>query len=133
MANNHKVRGSSPRGTTLVDRAMREEAALPNGSVRESSALQEKRRTRVQQNAAKAFHPLHCRASAPVTWSHGVTVSTLDSESSDRGSNPRETSASPWPLLRGHTHAHIAEVRGDALLLGPCCLGTQRRNARRRA
>ena len=25
------------------------------------------------------------------TWSHGVTVSTLDSESSDRGSNPRET------------------------------------------
>ena len=24
-------------------------------------------------------------------WSHGVTVSTLDSESSDRGSNPRET------------------------------------------
>ena len=24
-------------------------------------------------------------------WSRGVTVSTLDSESSDRGSNPRET------------------------------------------
>ena len=24
-------------------------------------------------------------------WSHGVTVSTLDPESSDRGSNPRET------------------------------------------
>ena len=24
-------------------------------------------------------------------WSYGVTVSTLDSESSDRGSNPRET------------------------------------------
>ena len=23
-------------------------------------------------------------------WPHGVTVSTLDSESSDRGSNPRE-------------------------------------------
>ena len=26
-----------------------------------------------------------------VTWSYGVTVSTLDSESSDRGSNPRRT------------------------------------------
>ena len=25
-------------------------------------------------------------------WSYGVTVSTLDSESSDRGSNPRRTS-----------------------------------------
>ena len=24
-------------------------------------------------------------------WSRGVTVSTLDSDSSDRGSNPRET------------------------------------------
>ena len=27
------------------------------------------------------------------TWSYGVTVSTLDSESSDRGSNPRRTFA----------------------------------------
>merc|ERR1712020_487710 len=27
------------------------------------------------------------------SWSRGVTVSTLDSESSDRGSNPRETCA----------------------------------------
>ena len=27
-------------------------------------------------------------------WSRGVTVSTLDSESSDRGSNPRETCVS---------------------------------------
>ena len=26
-----------------------------------------------------------------VSWSRGVTVSTLDPESSDRGSNPRET------------------------------------------
>ena len=26
-----------------------------------------------------------------IKWSRGVTVSTLDSESSDRGSNPRET------------------------------------------
>ena len=28
----------------------------------------------------------------PVSWPRGVTVSTLDSESSDRGSNPREAS-----------------------------------------
>ena len=28
----------------------------------------------------------------PHHWSYGVTVSTLDSESSDRGSNPREAS-----------------------------------------
>ena len=27
-----------------------------------------------------------------IIWSRGVTVSTLDSETSDRGSNPRETS-----------------------------------------
>ena len=26
-----------------------------------------------------------------IKWSRGVTVSTLDSESNDRGSNPRET------------------------------------------
>ena len=34
------------------------------------------------------------RASAVnyVSWPRGVTVSTLDSESSDRGSNPREAS-----------------------------------------
>ena len=32
-------------------------------------------------------------------WSRGVTVSTLDSESSDRGSNPRGTSM-PIQLLR---------------------------------
>ena len=33
------------------------------------------------------------------SWSRGVTVSTLDSESSDRGSNPRATSM-PIQLLR---------------------------------
>ena len=41
------------------------------------------------------------------TWSHGVTVSTLDSESSDRGSNPRETlhdAAADLPS------AHLAET-----------------------
>ena len=30
-----------------------------------------------------------------ISWSRGVTVSTLDSESSDRGSNPRGTSCPP--------------------------------------
>ena len=30
-----------------------------------------------------------------VSWSRGVTVSTLDPESSDRGSNPRETFLQP--------------------------------------
>ena len=29
-------------------------------------------------------------------WPRGVTVSTLDSESSDRGSNPREASVEPY-------------------------------------
>ena len=40
-----------------------------------------------------AGHCLHRRARRACrdTRSHGVTVSTLDPESSDRGSNPRET------------------------------------------
>ena len=37
-------------------------------------------------------------------WSYGVTVSTLDSESSDRGSNPRRTSL----LLLGMTQTLTA-------------------------
>ena len=40
----------------------------------------------------------HCyqfckRIQSVASWPHGVTVSTLDSESSDRGSNPREAFA----------------------------------------
>ena len=35
------------------------------------------------------------------TWPRGVTVSTLDSESSDRGSNPREAFGTSW-LVRIH-------------------------------
>ena len=31
------------------------------------------------------------RSLVNIKWSRGVTVSTLDSESNDRGSNPRET------------------------------------------
>ena len=39
-----------------------------------------------------------CRLQELVSsWSRGVTVSTLDSESSDRGSNPRETCPAPAP------------------------------------
>ena len=33
-----------------------------------------------------------------IRWPHGVTVSTLDSESSDRGSNPREAFRKCWQL-----------------------------------
>ena len=39
------------------------------------------------------------------TWPRGVTVSTLDSESSDRGSNPREVS-----LIFLDQHLHIFMV-----------------------
>ena len=38
----------------------------------------------------KACHEL--KVSKLATWPRGVTASTLDSESSDRGSNPREAS-----------------------------------------
>ena len=40
-------------------------------------------------------HCYHCckRIHSVASWPHGVTVSTLDSESSDRGSNPREAFA----------------------------------------
>jgi hypothetical protein len=38
-------------------------------------------------------------------WLHGGTVSTLNSESSDRGSNPREASA-----FAGHCHLYIGVV-----------------------
>ena len=47
--------------------------------------------------SASALYPdahglYHWSARNFIIWSRGVTVSTLDSESSDRGSNPRETS-----------------------------------------
>ena len=43
------------------------------------------------------------------TWPRGVTVSTLDSESSDRGSNPREASCKVMPTcaLTCSAHAHL--------------------------
>ena len=37
---------------------------------------------------------------AMLSWPRGVTVSTLDSESSDRGSNPRETCCA-WGIEYG--------------------------------
>jgi hypothetical protein len=36
-------------------------------------------------------HPATASVRLISSWSYGVTVSTLDSESSDRGSNPRRT------------------------------------------
>ena len=42
-----------------------------------------------RQCPAMTWEPLRRCA---VSWPRGVTVSTLDSESSDRGSNPREAS-----------------------------------------
>ena len=41
-------------------------------------------------NAKLAIHTLGLRRPRKFSWPRGVTVSTLDSESSDRGSNPRE-------------------------------------------
>ena len=45
-----------------------------------------------RQCPAMTWEPLRRCA---VSWPRGVTVSTLDSESSDRGSNPREAFFSP--------------------------------------
>ena len=39
---------------------------------------------------SRAEHGTKTRMASLGTWPRGVTVSTLDSESSDRGSNPRE-------------------------------------------
>ena len=43
-------------------------------------------------------------------WPRGVTVSTLDSESSDRGSNPRETSCMHCCQLRRVATAAFATM-----------------------
>ena len=40
-------------------------------------------------------------------WSYGVMVSTLDSESSDPGSNPGMTSSFLFPCLLHHNHIYI--------------------------
>ena len=41
---------------------------------------------------------MHRKVAPLSSWSYGVTVSTLDSESSDRGSNPREVLCTPAPF-----------------------------------
>ena len=55
-------------------------------------------RTRVRRQGQRHQLPRCCQrcisCGSNFTWSRGVTVSTLDSESSDRGSNPRGTSRS---------------------------------------
>lgn len=43
------------------------------------------------------------------TWPRGVTASTLDSESSDRGSNPREASGVPMIEETGDPVGQLAE------------------------
>ena len=62
-----------------------------------------------RQSMGRSWENLH-KARAPrflngCSWSRGVTVSTLDSESSDRGSNPRGTFFGP-SLHRAHTSPH---------------------------
>ena len=44
------------------------------------------------------------------TWPRGVTVSTLDSESSDRGSNPREA------FIRTCAYVHLHPTRVNVYL-----------------
>ena len=49
-----------------------------------------------------------------IHWSYGVTVSTLDSESSDRGSNPRRTLSK---FARARLKAGKWSVRASPLVL----------------
>ena len=53
-------------------------------------------------------------------WSRGVTVSTLDSESSDRGSNPRETCEQPLDLIAHPCPAGWLLVMAVLLWWGSC-------------
>ena len=54
------------------------------------------------------------------TWPRGVTVSTLDSESSDRGSNPRETCEQPLDLIAHPCPAGWLLVMAVLLWWGSC-------------
>ena len=49
---------------------------------------------------SSSLRPVFNRHTQYITWPRGVTVSTLDSESSDRGSNPREA-LTPDPQRAG--------------------------------
>ena len=53
-------------------------------------------------------------------WSRGVTVSTLDSDSSDRGSNPRETCEQPLDLIAHPCPAGWLLVMAVLLWWGSC-------------
>ena len=59
------------------------------------------------------------RKTEMLTWPRGVTVSTLDSESSDRGSNPREAFAHQHvnmkKLLSSCAHFHRKGMTSNAL------------------
>ena len=56
------------------------------------------------------------------TWPRGVTVSTLDSESSDRGSNPREASAL-LPLFYGRHELEVSRtLPASGFAFCPCGL-----------
>ena len=60
-----------------------------------------------------------CRLQELVSsWSRGVTVSTLDSESSDRGSNPHETCACLCPCVS--MHASVCLSVGQSCALAVC-------------
>ena len=57
-------------------------------------------------------------------WSYGVTVSTLDSESSDRGSNPRRTCYASQLERWIHGHLQLVIIMNR---LGRRCPGTVRK------
>ena len=58
----------------------------------QSPGIQFSSRLRFLQRKTRPGNAVLITDQAMTTWSRGVTVSTLDSESSDRGSNPRGTS-----------------------------------------
>ena len=60
------------------------------------------------------------RAVDSCKWSRGVTVSTLDPESSDRGSNPRETCERPLDLIAHPCPAGWLLVMAVLLWWGSC-------------
>ena len=87
-------RGSNPRETLCM-------LATRHHNVRtcaRTMCVQTKKKRRHVARAERQRHGLRRRAAiyghrlCRNIWSRGVTVSTLDPESSDRGSNPRETS-----------------------------------------
>ena len=63
-----------------------------------------------------------------ISWSRGVTVSTLDSESSDRGSNPRGTSPLSSPIaaiLPPGSNQHAYRLPASTVLLSSFLHGVQ--------